>query len=169
VDKFSVCLNKALLMTKIQLVNKNRVTNARGIRHPALVSRPQLGGIVVRVAKANPRKPCSANRAVCKIKLKVTKRSLWCFLPGDDNSQASKIATPHKLVLIQGGGPSDLPGVHYRLIRGWPSDSGVLQKILEPPRRYSRRAKYGIKNHTRLKRTRLKILIKRRKKKLKLN
>jgi len=162
VAKFAIYFGN---ITKIQLINNNRSKNIIKARHPALVARPQLGGIVIKVAKANPRKPCSANRAVCKIKLKVTKKALWCFLPGDDKSQASRIATPHKLVLIQGGGPRDLPGVHYKIVRGWPSQSGVLHKILEPPRRYSRRAKYGIKNRLRLKRTRLKILIKRCKKK----
>jgi len=49
-----------------------------------------------------------------------------------------------------------LPGVHYKLIRGWPSQSSVLNKILEPPRRQSRRAKYGIKNRLREKRIRFK-------------
>jgi ribosomal protein S12 len=81
-------------------------------------------------------------------------------LPGDDKSQAVKIATPHKQVLIQGGGPRDLPGVHYKLIRGWPSIS-ILSKILTPPRRKSRRAKYGIKNHTRTLQVRLRIKKKR--------
>lgn len=100
-------------------------------RVPALQKRPQVKGIVTKVASMSPKKPNSAVRIVAKVKLtnglRITGR-----MPG-----IGYLCGRYNRVLVNGGRANDLPGVGYTLIRGVFDFSPVISK-----RR--RRSVYGV-------------------------
>ena len=80
----------------------------------------------------NPQKPNSARRKVAKVKL----RNNYCitsYIPGIGHNLQE-----HSIVLIQGGKRKDLPGVHYKVVRGVYDCSGVSTQK-------NSRSKYGTK------------------------
>jgi len=67
-----------------------------------------------------------------------------CHIPGEGHN-LKKFST----VLVRGGRTNDMPGVHYKVIRG------ARKMDLHPVyRRKSARSKYGVKDPTRLHRLR---------------
>jgi len=90
----------------------NHYTKKHPSRTPALQKRPQVKGIVTKVATMTPKKPNSAIRHVAKVALtnglRVTAR-----IPG-----IGHICTKYNRVLVTGGRANDLPGVGYTIIRG---------------------------------------------------
>ena len=87
-----------------------------------------------------PKKPNSAKRFVAKI-IMVDKRfyhKQYCtaYIPG----QGFNIQQ-HSVVLIRGGRVKDLPGVHYKVIRG-KLDFLAVEKFP----RFQSRSKYSIKS-----------------------
>ena len=91
-----------------------------------------------------PKKPCSARRAFCRVKLS-NKLTVTCHIPGEGHN-LKKFST----VLVRGGRTNDMPGVHYKVIRG------AKKTDLHPVyRRKSARSKYGVKDPTRFHRIRL--------------
>ncbi len=98
----------------------------------ALLKSPQKKGLCLKVYSLNPKKPNSADRKVAKVRL-TTNKTVICYIPGEKHTLQE-----HGLVLVRGGSTKDLPGVHYRLIRG------VLD--LNPvSERKQARSKYGRK------------------------
>nr|QEM01594.1 30S ribosomal protein S12 [Nephromyces sp. ex Molgula occidentalis] len=79
-----------------------------------------------------PKKPNSALRKVAKIQLS-NKKIITAYIPGEGYSFQE-----HNLVLIKGGRVQDLPGVHYKIIRGAYEAYGVKN-------RKTSRSKYGTK------------------------
>jgi len=73
---------------------------------------PQLKGTVLKTMIMKPKKPNSANRKICKIKLSNGKIIL-AYIPGEGHNLQE-----HSMVLIHGGRVKDLPGIKYRVIRG---------------------------------------------------
>eukprot|EP00434_Breviolum_minutum_P031509 symbB.v1.2.027863.t1/scaffold2893.1/size70037/3 len=91
---------------------------------------PQKGGIVTRVYTLSPKKPNSAIRKVCRLKLSTGKESI-AYIPGEGHS-LQEFAS----VLMRGGRRRDLVGMRYCLCRGARDLQGVVG------RRQSR-SKYG--------------------------
>ncbi|XP_004481496.1 small ribosomal subunit protein uS12m [Dasypus novemcinctus] len=83
--------------------------------------RPQLKGVVLRTFIRKPKKPNSANRKCCQVRLS-TGREAVCFIPGEGHSLQE-----HHVVLVQGGRTQDLPGVKLTVVRG-KYDCGHVQK-----------------------------------------
>lgn len=95
-----------------QLVRKGRKTLAEKQKAPALKSNPQKRGVCTRVYTTTPKKPNSALRKVCRVRL-VNGMEVTAYIPGEGHNLQE-----HSMVLIRGGRVKDLPGVRYRVIRG---------------------------------------------------
>lgn len=104
----------------------------RKVGSPALNSCPQRRGVVVKVMTMKPKKPNSANRKVCRVRL-TTGRTITAFIPGEGHN-----AQEHSVVAVRGGRTPDLPGVKYKCVRGSYDLAGVVN-------RKTSRSKYGVK------------------------
>ena len=94
---------------------------------------PSKRGTCLKLYRAAPKKPNSAQRAVVKLSL-VSGRRVLVYVPGEGAHGLHEHAT----VRIRGGRVRDLPGVRYKLVRGV-YDLGGVQG------RRSSRSKYGTK------------------------
>ncbi|KAI5230021.1 28S Ribosomal Protein S12 [Manis pentadactyla] len=83
--------------------------------------RPQLKGVVLHTFTRKPKKPNSANRKCCRVRLSTGHEAV-CFIPGEGHSLQE-----HHVVLVQGGRTQDLPGVKLTVVRG-KYDCGHVQK-----------------------------------------
>ena len=115
-----------------QLVHAGRKDKVYKTASPALKSCPQRRGVCVRVYTTTPKKPNSALRKVCRVRL-TNGMEVTSYIPGEGHNLQE-----HSVVLIRGGRVKDLPGVRYHIIRGTLDASGVND------RRQSR-SKYGAK------------------------
>ena len=118
--------------TTNQLVRKPRRLDRARSKTPALRGNPQKRGVCTRVYTITPKKPNSALRKVCKVRL-THGQEITCYIPGEGHNLQE-----HSIVLIRGGRVRDLPGVRYHVLRGCLDASGVES------RRRSR-SKYGVK------------------------
>jgi len=105
-----------------QLIKKNRKTTKNKKKSPALNKCPQKRGVCLRVYTTTPRKPNSALRKVCKVKLSNGKE-ITAYIKGEGHNLQE-----HATVLINGGIIKDLPGVRYKVIRGVLDTSGVSNR-----------------------------------------
>ena len=120
-------------MTTInQLVRKPRKTKARKTDVPALQNCPQRRGVCTRVYTTTPKKPNSALRKVCRVRL-TNGFEVTSYIGGEGHNLQE-----HSVVLIRGGRVKDLPGVRYHTVRGTLDTQGVAN-------RRQRRSKYGTK------------------------
>ena len=115
-----------------QLVRKGRRSAVKKTKAPALRGCPQRRGVCVRVYTTTPRKPNSALRKVCRVRL-TSKVEVTAYIPGIGHNLQE-----HSVVLIRGGRVKDLPGVRYHIIRGVLDAQGVAD-------RKQARSKYGAK------------------------
>ncbi len=115
-----------------QLVAKGRQKIKTKSKSPALVSCPQRRGVCTRVYTATPKKPNSALRKVCRVKL-TSGFEVSSYIPGVGHNLQE-----HSVVLIRGGRVKDLPGVRYHVVRGTLDTQGVAN-------RKQSRSKYGAK------------------------
>jgi small subunit ribosomal protein S12 len=129
-----------------QLVRKGRKHQPVKSKAPALQGCPQKRGTVIRAYVTKPKKPNSANRKVCRVRL-TNNMIVTAYIPGEDHT-----IQEHSAVLIRGGRVKDLPGVRYHVIRGALDAAGVQPKKVgdktDPGRTQSRnqgRSKYGVK------------------------
>lgn len=83
--------------------------------------RPQMKGVVLRTFIRKPKKPNSANRKCCRVRLSNGKEAV-CFIPGEGHTLQE-----HHMVLVEGGRTQDLPGVKLKVVRG-KYDCGHVQK-----------------------------------------
>ena len=121
------------MATVNQLVRKPRKRKAEKSGVPALQSCPQRRGVCTRVYTTTPKKPNSALRKVCRVRLtNGYEVSSYIRLVRDT------ILQEHNVVLIRGGRVKDLPGVRYHTVRGSLDTSGVAN-------RRNGRSKYGTK------------------------
>lgn len=72
---------------------------------------PQKRGVCTAVRTATPKKPNSALRKVCRVRL-VNGMEVTAYIPGEGHNLQE-----HSMVLIRGGRVRDLPGVRYKIIR----------------------------------------------------
>ena len=115
-----------------QLVRKGREDKVSKTKTPALKGSPQRRGVCTRVYTTTPKKPNSALRKVCRVRL-TNGMEVTCYIPGEGHNLQE-----HSIVLIRGGRVKDLPGVRYHVIRGTLDASGVEG-------RQQSRSKYGTK------------------------
>ena len=115
-----------------QLIKKPRKVKKAKSDVPALVGSPQKRGVCTRVYTTTPKKPNSALRKVCKVRL-TSGYEVISYIGGEGHNLQE-----HSVVLIRGGRVKDLPGVRYHTVRGTLDTSGVSDRT-------QRRSKYGAK------------------------
>lgn len=124
------------MVTLNQLLKKKRIKRKIKTPKKALLFSPQRKGVCIKVTTTSPKKPNSAVRKICRVKLSdgivVT-----AAIPGQGHSLQK-----YSVVLIRGGRVRDVPGVRYKLIRGkfdldWKEDFVRVQS----------RSKWGLKKH----------------------
>jgi len=100
------------MVTFSQLVVK-KVRCKRFIKRKKLAINkcPQKHGTCMKVHILTPRKPCSARRAMTRVRLS-NKITVTCHIPGEGHN-LKKFSS----VLVRGGRPHDLPAVKYKVIR----------------------------------------------------
>ena len=120
-------------MTTInQLVSKGRKISKIKNKTPALQGGPQKRGVCLRVYTVKPKKPNSALRKVCRVRLS-NGYEIIAYIQGVGHSLQE-----HSTVLVRGGRVKDLPGVRYKVVRGILDTTGVEG-------RKRSRSKYGTK------------------------
>jgi small subunit ribosomal protein S12 len=115
-----------------QLVRKPRKRRVTKSDVPALQSCPQRRGVCTRVYTVTPKKPNSALRKVCRVRL-TNQFEVTSYIGGEGHNLQE-----HSVVLIRGGRVKDLPGVRYHTVRGVLDTTGVSD-------RKQGRSKYGTK------------------------
>jgi small subunit ribosomal protein S12 len=118
-------------MTTInQLVKNGRTKSENRCKTPALQACPQKRGVCTRVYTTTPKKPNSALRKVCRVRL-TNGYEVTAYIQGEGHNLQE-----HSVVLIRGGRVKDLPGVRYKVVRGSLDTAGVQG-------RKKSRSKYG--------------------------
>ena len=117
-------INQLVRKPRVKVVSKNKV--------PALEACPQKRGVCTRVYATKPKKPNSAMRKVCRVRL-TNGFEVTSYTGGEGHNLQE-----HSVVMIRGGRVKDLPGVRYHTIRGSLDCAGVKD-------RKQSRSKYGVK------------------------
>ncbi len=120
------------MATTNQLIRKPRQKTQKKSESPALKGCPQRRGVCTRVYTTTPKKPNSALRKVCRVRL-TTGYEVTAYIAGEGHKLAE-----HSSVLVRGGRVPDLPGVRYHTVRGKLDLTGVAD-------RKRGRSKYGAK------------------------
>ena len=128
-----------------QLVRSSRKSAVEKSKSPALLKRwnslakketsqssGQKRGVCTRVGTMTPKKPNSALRKYCRVKLS-NGYEVTAYIGGEGHNLQE-----HSTVMIRGGRVKDLPGVRYHLVRGTLDAAGVNN-------RNQSRSKYGTK------------------------
>ena len=115
-----------------QLVRKPRSLVVAKSTVPALEACPQKRGVCTRVYTTTPKKPNSALRKVCRVRL-TNGFEVSSYIGGEGHNLQE-----HSVVLIRGGRVKDLPGVRYHTVRSTLDCAGVKD-------RKQGRSKYGAK------------------------
>ena len=115
-----------------QLIASPRVVQKSRKKVPALQQSPQKRGVCTRVYTTTPKKPNSALRKVCRVRL-TNGAEVTTYIPGEGHNLQE-----HSVVLVRGGRVKDLPGVRYKVIRAALDAAGVSN-------RRQARSKYGAK------------------------
>ncbi len=118
--------------TMNQLIRKPRADKPVKTKVPALERCPQKRGVCTRVYTTTPKKPNSALRKVCRVRL-TNGFEVTSYIPGEGHNLQE-----HSVILIRGGRVKDLPGVRYHTLRGVLDTQGVKN-------RKQGRSKYGAK------------------------
>ena len=100
----------------------------RPVKYPS----PQKRGVVLKVFTVTPKKPNSALRKACRVRLS-NGMEVTAYIPGEGHN-----IQEHSVILIRGGRVKDLPGVRYKVVRGTLDVGGVEG-------RKQSRSKYGAK------------------------
>jgi len=93
---------------------------------------PFKRGVCLRVFTTTPKKPNSALRKVCRVRL-TNGMEITAYIGGEGHTLQE-----HSIVLVRGGRVKDLPGVRYHVVRGILDTTGVEG-------RKQQRSKYGAK------------------------
>ena len=120
------------MATISQLVRKPRKRKVVKNIVPALQACPQRRGVCTRVYTTTPKKPNSALRKVCRVRL-TNGYEVTSYIGGEGHNLQE-----HSIVLVRGGRVKDLPGVRYKIIRGTLDTQGVKN-------RKQARSRYGAK------------------------
>ena len=104
-----------------QLVKLGRKQIAEKSKTPILDENPQKRGVCLSVTTTSPKKPNSALRKICRVRLSNGQEGT-VYIPGEGHNLQE-----HSVVLIRGGRVRDLPGVRYHVIRGTLDTAGVAK------------------------------------------
>ena len=115
-----------------QLVKAGRSPKVKKSKAKALDQCPQRRGVCLQVTTKTPKKPNSAIRKICKVRL-TNGQEVTAYIGGEGHNLQE-----HSVVLIKGGRVRDLPGVRYHVVRGALDSLGV-------DGRKQSRSKYGAK------------------------
>jgi len=128
-----------------QLIKKGRHTVKAKTKSPALSyyfntiknapvdsPSPFKRGVCLKVFTTTPKKPNSALRKVCRVRL-TNGMEVTAYIPGEGHNLQE-----HSIVVLRGGRVKDLPGVRYHVVRGVLDTTGVAN-------RKQQRSKYGAK------------------------
>ncbi|CAF0827606.1 unnamed protein product [Adineta ricciae] len=88
------------------------ITGVRPLPKSKMDEQPTMRGIVLKTLIRKPRKPNSANRKCCRVRL-ANGLEVIAHIPGEGHNLQE-----HHSVLVRGGRTKDLPGVHYKVVRG---------------------------------------------------
>src|SRR5690625_7901325 len=110
------------MATVNQLVRKGRRRRVEQSNVPALEASPQRRGVCTRVYTTTPKKPNSALRKVCRVRL-TNGYEVSSYIGGEGHNLQE-----HSVVLIRGGRVKDLPGVRYHTVRGALDTAGVADR-----------------------------------------
>ena len=120
------------MATISQLVRKPRKRKVVKNIVPALQACPQRRGVCTRVYTTTPKKPNSALRKVCRVRL-TSGYEVTSYIGGEGHNLQE-----HSMVLVRGGRVKDLPGVRYKIVRGALDTQAVKD-------RQQARSRYGAK------------------------
>ena len=95
-----------------QLVRKPRRSPDAKSKVKDLAACPQKRGVCLQVKTVSPKKPNSALRKVCRVRLS-NGREVTAYIGGEGHNLQE-----HSIVLVRGGRVRDLPGVRYHVVRG---------------------------------------------------
>lgn len=116
-----------------QLIRKGRNKTKKKSKSLVLDSCPQKKGVCTRVYTTTPKKPNSAMRKVCRVRL-TNGKEVIAYIRGEGHNLME-----HSIVLVSGGKIArDLPGVRLHVERGCRDTEGVSK-------RKKSRSKYGTK------------------------
>jgi small subunit ribosomal protein S12 len=115
-----------------QLVRKGRQRLKKKSKAPALNGNPFKRGVCLVVRTQTPKKPNSALRKTCRVRL-THGVEVTAYIPGIGHNLQE-----HSVVMVRGGRVKDLPGVRYHVVRGALDTIGTRD-------RKSSRSKYGTK------------------------
>jgi small subunit ribosomal protein S12 len=127
--------DEARVPTIQQLVRQGRTPKAKKEKTPGLAGAPQRRGVCTRVYTVTPKKPNSALRKVCRVRLS-SGVEVTAYIPGEGHNLQE-----HSIVLVRGGRVKDLPGIRYKVIRGTLDAAGVSE-------RKQARSRYGAKKES---------------------
>ena len=99
---------------------------------PVNSASPFKRGVCLKVFTTTPKKPNSALRKVCRVRL-TNGFETTAYIPGEGHNLQE-----HSIVMLRGGRVPDLPGVRYHVVRGVLDTAGVAN-------RKQQRSKYGMK------------------------
>jgi len=122
------------MLTLNQLIKEFRKKRKKKVPKKALQYAPQRKGVCVKVTTTSPKKPNSAIRKICRVRLNDG-RVITASIPG----QGHKLQK-HSVVMIRGGRVRDVPGVRYKVMRN-KYDFGPEDKIV----RVHARSKWGLR------------------------
>ena len=115
-----------------QLIRKPRTPQVAKSKVRDIDACPQKRGVCLQVRTVTPKKPNSALRKVCRVRLSNGKE-VTAYIGGEGHNLQE-----HSIVLVRGGRVRDLPGVRYHVVRGSLDCLGVEG-------RKQARSKYGAK------------------------
>lgn len=118
--------------TTNQLIRRPREQQYSSSKSRDLKNCPQRRGVCLQVRTVTPKKPNSALRKVCRVRLS-NGNEVTAYIGGEGHNLQE-----HSIVLVRGGRVRDLPGVRYHVVRG------ALDTLGVDARRKSR-SKYGTK------------------------
>lgn len=93
---------------------------------------PFKRGVILQVRTMTPKKPNSALRKICRVRVS-NGREVTAYIPGEGHNLQE-----HAVVLLKAGRRRDLPGVKYEVVRGVYDCAGVAN-------RKQSRSNYGAK------------------------
>ena len=125
-------LTRFSMPTTNQLIRRSREQQYSTSKSRDLKNCPQRRGVCLQVRTVTPKKPNSALRKVCRVRLS-NGNEVTAYIGGEGHNLQE-----HSIVLVRGGRVRDLPGVRYHVVRGALDTLGV-------DARRNGRSKYGTK------------------------
>ncbi len=141
-------MSESSIMSTIgQLVRKRRKPQHRRTKSMALQGHCFVRGVVSWCGIRKPKKPNSAERKVCRVRLS-NGFHVTAYIPGEGHHLQE-----HSIVMLRGGRVPDLPGCRYHVVRGHldaapPMSVEPYKGVKHDGYRRQARSKYGQKQPT---------------------